>query len=178
MIEKKFVKHCEIGELKFDISLNRAMAIKAFETFPNYWETLRKSEALKDAISKQNGKNEIDIDSFSLNATIDLLELSEAIDEESENIVNYLLPKMLEYAETKLPLEYSNYDEYALAILKYCDENNVLYNYIAEEIITEPEYKVIENEQLGFYAKAMQFITRAFTKGGERKKSTVTVVMN
>ena len=176
MIEKKFVKHCEIGELKFDIAINRSMAIKGFEKYPNYWKCLNESEVLKDFISNNSNSDDIEISQISLDKTIQLFELHDIMDENQENIVNYLLPQMLEFAETNIPDELGCYGNYANYILEYCEENNVLRNYIVENVNENNE--IVAYETQGFYTKVMEFITKGFTLGGEKKKSAVKIIMN
>lgn len=181
MIEKKFVKHCEIGELKFDIALNRAMAIKAFEQFPEYWEALSKSEALKEIVANENIDNNdenSEITAKDIKRSLELMRIAEVIEECSEKIVNYLLKDMLVFAETPLPDGIGCYDNYSLKILEYCNENNVLYNYIVEEIDDETDEVISSEEHAGFYTKAMEFITKAFTDGEKKKKSAVKIIMN
>ena len=163
MIEQKFIKHCEIGELVFDIGITRAMAVKGFEKYPNYWDAITKSNAIKNQTDKQNL---LATDSKSL---VELVELADVTEKETENIVTYLLPSMLEYAESPLPENVDNYFDYALMIIKYCLENNVLRKHIDEETNT-----VVQ----GFYSYVFKFISEGFTYGGKLEKSAVKIMMN
>lgn len=171
--EKKFVKNCQIGELSFSIGLNRSMAVDAITNCKGYWEAFSQSETMKDAIAKAQSKDgkvkELDFDKLSYNQVADLIQLENKMSKHIAEIVDRLLPQMLEYAGTVLPVDVANsYNRYAQVIIETCEEYGVLENYYDED--DEP----VE----GFYQKTFNFILQAFTNGGERKKSAMKIIMN
>lgn len=164
VIEEKLVKHCEVGELDFYLGINRSMSIDGYKKYPQYWETINKSETVRKAAKSDNG---VDVDSSNI---IELMELTDKLMEYAADIVVYLLPKMLEYADkNELPANLSDYNEYAECIIDYCDENDVLFDYYDEE--TDETVK-------GFINTVMEFIQLGFTNGGEKKKGKVKISLN
>lgn len=160
IIERKLVKHFTIGELSFDLAINRKMAAEGFKAFPKYWEMINKSDLIKKATKADSGEM---VDTSNLP---ELIEITAGLEEEGYNIVNYLLPKMLEYAETN---GNGNKREYADKILDYCDENDCLVDYVDED--TDEAVK-------GFVSVAMEFVVQGFTSGGEKRKSKVKVIVS
>lgn len=185
MIEKKFTKHCVIGEKVFDIAINRSMAIKAHKENPEYWDYMTKSQAVQDILNEKKAIGEISATDFNTKEAFELLELSDKMEEASANIVRFILPEMLKFADFELPEGYSCYKDYADSIIAYCDENGVLYNYIIEvedidEAIEADEEEFLDIEPIiaeGFYTQIMKFINLGFTNGG-KKKSAVKIIMN
>lgn len=160
IIERKLVKHFTIGELSFDLAINRKMAIDGFKAYPQYWELINKSDTLKKAI---NDKGEVKTDNLNV---AEMIEVTSQLEEYSYEIATYLLPKMLEYAETN---GNSDKQEYADKIIEYCNEYECLLDYVDED--TDETVK-------GFISLAMEFVLQGFTSGGEKKKSKVKIVMN
>lgn len=173
----KFTKTFTIGELNFTIGINRAMAASAFKKYPQYYEAVLKNEELVEAIKKsQQGQEEINekkiADSIEITSTeqvIEYVHIAEQIKIYSEKIVTYLFAQLLEYGETKLTDEFVSYEDYAKYIFVYCQENEVLADYIDEE--TETEVK-------GLISCIMDFISMGFTQGNIKKKGKVKIIMN
>lgn len=161
IIERKLVQHFTIGELSFDLGIHRKMAVEGYQAFPKYWQWLNKSGILDDA-TKADSKGEVDNSNLP-----DKMEVTIGLEEEGYNIVNYLLPKMLEEcAETN---GNGNKREYADKILDYCDENDCLFDFIDKD--TD---KTVKN----FISAVMELVALAFTSGGEKRKSKVKVIVS
>ncbi len=160
--EKKFIKRCEIGEKKFVLGINRAIALKGFKEYPEYWEYMTKAETFSSIKGKE-------MEDLSIDEWANVFEARDLAKEYAPLIVDFIFADMLEYGESKLPENISNYKEYAKDILEYCNEVGVLYAYENEE----------GNSQKGVYDILIEFITQGFTSGGEKKKkSAVKVIMN
>lgn len=173
----KFSKHLLIGDLDFTISINRAIALEGFKKFPQYYDAVLKNEELIKLIKDQSQTKSAEeiAEGFEItNAQqiISYTEIAEELKIYSEQIVIYLLPKLLEYAETQIPDGINDYKQYAQYIIDYCNENDILYDYIEDNNDED------ETEVKGFISIGIDFITMGFTQGNTKKKSKLKIIMN
>lgn len=173
-----FTKNYFIGELEFTISVNRFLATSIFKKYPKYYNTVLKQEEIVKVAKNVNSKNVNDIaNSIKINdvdTLISYLDTVENLQKYSKEIVDNCLYQLLEYAETELPSVFSTYEEYAKEIIRYCEENDILYNYYLEDENEETEPK----EQQGFYDSVMEFLSMGFTQGNTKKKSKLQIKTN
>lgn len=174
----KFNKQFTIGELNFTISINRAIAYEAFSQYPQYYNAITKHQDLIELVKNEKEKNKNlqakqlaqniadTIDDNNLQQILELLDTKDSLDMYGEKIVNYCFAKLLEYAETELPENITNYEEYKNYIFNYCKENEIFYDYENEEN---------ELEQ-GLVSLVMDFVLMGFTQGNTPRKSKLKIV--
>lgn len=184
ILENKFKKKVTIGDYQFNIAINRKMAAEAFAKFPKYWEAITKSslfeqtmQSMKNTDSEKVNEEEItdniakeildNIDSAGTQQLADYIILESEIQERGFEVIDYLLPQMIKYAEEYDVKTNEEYREYADNVLQFCYDNNILFNYFDEE----------ENPHKGVVTAFMDFVTKGFTVGGKKKKSAVKVVI-
>lgn len=135
-------KACSVGEYTFDVAINRQIVLDAFVKFPKLWELITKAGKNKDAIADPD-KIIGDIDALAR-----LLEDNDALEELIPAFVRYILPKMVDAAESELDC-----DEF----LDYCERMDC------------------DDE---FNAAIFDFAMLGFTDGRSVKKPKVKVSLN
>lgn len=135
-------KACSVGEYTFDVAINRQIVLDAFVKFPKLWKLITKAGKNKDAIADPD-KIIGDIDALAR-----LLEENDALEELIPAFVRYILPKMVEAAESELDC-----DEF----LDYCERMDC------------------DDE---FNAAIFDFAMLGFTDGRSVKKPKVKVSLN
>lgn len=154
-------KHCKIGKYEFDLVITRELAVESIKRYPDYWKSLQKAMSFKniDTIANNNNleKAKNSIANIDFDTLVKLNETDMEISKLTPNIVKYALPKML-----KLANDNTNANE----LLKYCEENNVLDDFIRDDEL-----------QQGFNSKVMEFIMLGFTKGRQAKVAKVDFAM-
>ena len=154
-------KHCKIGKYEFDLVITREIAFEALKRYPEYWKALQKAMSFRDIenIAKNNNleKAKDSIANIDFDTLVKLNETDIEISKCTPKIVKYALPKML-----KLANDNTNAEE----LIKYCEENNVLDDFIRDGEL-----------QQGFISKVMEFIMLGFTKGRQAKVAKVDFAM-
>ena len=155
------IKHCKIGKYEFDLVITREIAVEALKRYPEYWKALQKAMSFRDIenIAKNNNleKAKDSIANIDFDTLVKLNETDIEISKWTPKIVKYALPKML-----KLANDNTNAEE----LIKYCEENNVLDDFIRDGEL-----------QQGFNSKVMEFIMLGFTKGRQAKVAKVDFAM-
>lgn len=169
----KFSKHFSIGELDFSIAVNRAIAVDGFKKYPQYYDAVLQNELLTNSI-ENNGKS---LEVTNAKELIQCIETAEQVSVYSKKIVDYLLPTLLKYAETPLPQDITTYDDYAHYIISYCNENDILEDYIEIKVVNGVETDE-ENIVKGLYSLVIEFISMGFTQGNTKKKGKLKIIMN
>lgn len=184
ILENKFKKKVTIGDYQFDIAINRKMSAEAFGKFPKYWEAVTRSSLFEQTMQsmKNTDVEKVDEEKITKNITDEILDnienadtqqladyiiLEADIQESGFEIIDYLLPQMMKYADEYNAKTDQEYREYADNVLQFCYDNNILFNYFDEE----------ENPHKGVVTALMEFVTKGFTVGGKKKKSAVKVVI-
>lgn len=150
----KLTKHFCIGEMEFDVAINRDMATKAF----------KKAPALFNCILKAGSISNKELEDLSLEEYLKLEEVAQKRKESYPILTDYILDEMLEFAETDLK-DYKGYFEYSGAIINYCKENDIYEDYCLEE-----NGEIIDVQ--GFCSLIGDFIALGFTQGNTQKKKT------
>jgi len=135
-------KACSVGEYTFDVAINRQIVLDAFVKFPELWKLITKAGKDKDAIANPD-KIIDDIDALAR-----LMGENDALEELIPAFVRYILPKMVEVAESELDC-----DEF----LDYC-----------ERMECDDE----------FNSAIFDFAMLGFTDGKSEKKPKVKVSLN
>lgn len=144
---ERLTKHFVVGEYDFTIALNRKMAVGFMKVQPKFFDGIQRLSKSEKELA--NRKPE-DVTFEELASRLDLM--SELEDYAAE-IVDYALPKMLEFGELGVDVDYN---DYAAKIIEFCKENEILYSEIYEE-----SGELVK----GFYMLVMDFITMGFMYG-------------
>lgn len=148
-----------IGDYTFTLGVTRALAVEGFSKYPELFD-LYQSNLAKEI------KENLDIN-YALkhpDKIDEILALGDKSKLLTSQIVEYLLPKLLEKGNTDIGEE-KDYNTYANSLIEYCKENCVLDDYVDED-----------NEvQHGFYSIAMEFILLGFTNGKSSSKPKIKI---
>ncbi len=159
----KMTKEFIIGDYKFTIGLNREMAVRFFKSQPEYFNVVREMEKYENLLDKGN---ELSADDY-----LNMISLSCDAEKYAKEIVDKALPEMLAYANY---LDCNvNTKAYADDIIKFCNENEILYNEVYED--DNGEKTIVK----GFYMLVMEFIAMGFMRGmgaPKNKKPKMTIV--
>lgn len=154
-----------IGDFSFTLGITRVMAVEGFEQNSKYWDLLENPEYKelstnyeKYFLEMANNKEKI----------LKFYKFKEQIVEEAIPIVEYLLPLMLQKGQTNIG-EYKSYEEYSQALLKFCFDNEILFDNHYED---ENSEDIFED---GFYTVIMTFINKGFTYGSSQSKPKVKI---
>ena len=123
---EKLVKNFTIGDLNFDVAINRAIARDICEEYPEYIAGILELQK-KDLIGKDTYTNE---------ESIKMQIIKDKMDEVAEKMVISALPKMLKFRYEGMPNPKffdNNWEQTAFAIYNFLDENNLLADYYDEE---------------------------------------------
>lgn len=115
MLRKK-TKHCSIGDLEFDLCVNRSMVSKAFEQNQELWKVIFE---LKKLQGNSDNVNEEDYLTY--------FDTVERFEQSREDFVRYIFPIMLEEGKTPL-YDNGSYEEMAKTYLDYAEDNECLYD--------------------------------------------------
>lgn len=103
---RKLVKRCTVGEYSFDVAINRQIVLDGFKEYPTLWKMMNDT-------SKNSGGN---IDTDDISVLGELMNANDAMEDEVEKFIVFILPKMIEEAGEQVDCD---------AFLEYCRENDV-----------------------------------------------------
>lgn len=146
-MERTNTKHCVVGDLEFDIAVNRAIVANAFEKFPKLWEVMQELDEVKD---RKDFK---------------VIQKYYEFETQKEEFVRYIFPLMLEYGKSEL-YENGSYENMAKEYLDYFDDQDVLNDEQDED----------GEAQFGVLTLLYQFAMSVFTTSkGVKRKVTVKI---
>lgn len=147
---RKQTKHFKIGDYDFTLGINREMAVRFFKVQPKILEHMNNLSELEKKLEKDNSDNKLEGAAY-----IDFINSYCQIEQSTKKIVDYALPEMLEYGG----MNEKSSKEYAKSLIKFCEENEILYN---EEGEDENGAPVIIK---GVYTYILEFIQLGFSGG-------------
>lgn len=147
---RKLTKHFKIGNYDFTLGINREMAYRFYKHEPKILEYAKYANELQEKIEKANANDELPINDY-----LSLANLACAMEQCSKELVDFALPEMLAYGG----MYDCNTKQYAESLIKFCDDNDILYN---DEVEDENGETVSVK---GVYTYIMEFIQLGFTGG-------------
>lgn len=161
----KLSKSFSFAEFEFKVAINRAISFETLKKFPKFLEAIiNNNTAMQFAANKKQ--------KISAQAAIDYYELELLYEEYTPKIVKDAFAHMLEHANSCLPKNYDDYEEYANAVLKAAEKYEILYDYLAENEKGE------EVSCAGLYTELMELVSLGFTQGRPQKKGKVIMKKN
>lgn len=176
ILKKSYV----IGDFNFTVGINRATALDGLQHTPRYFEIIQ-SDLAQQVNSPDFNYFEFLKDEPEKKLT-EFLKMQEETLACSEQIVRYLLPEMLRLGKTDIT-GYKDYNQYANKLLKYCEDNDILYDWqedydedLDENISTDEaiEYATSKYHK-GLINKLMEIVQLGFTQGSSPSKPKIKI---
>ena len=176
ILKKSYV----IGNFSFTVGINRITALDGLQHTPKYFEIIQ-----SDLAQTVNSPNFDYFEFIKENPEQKLTEFLKMQEETlicSEEIVRYLLPKMLELGKTNID-GYKSYNDYANKLLQYCEDNDILYDWqedyeeeLDDNISTDEALDyVTSNYHKGLINKLMEVVQLGFTQGSSPSKPKIKI---
>lgn len=176
LLKKSYV----IGDFNFTVGINRLVALDGLQKTPRYWEIIQ-SDIAQEVNSPDFNYFEF-IKEDTHERLTEFLKMQEEVLVCSEQIVRYLLPEMLRLGNTDIS-GYKDYNHYAKKLLKYCEDNDVLYDW--QEDYEEDLEEQIEMDNILEYATSkyhkglinqlMEIVQLGFTQGSSPSKPKIKI---